>query len=174
MFLVDYQIREYFEAGNIEPQPDWGEQLQPSSLDLKLSNEFMCYCDCADEMIDPYSPPTDVTEFTADHLMIEPGEFYLASTEEYVKLDACHTGLLQGRSSFARFGLTIHVTAGYIDPGFEGKITLELANLGSRPIYLEPGMRIAQLSLIKHNQCSNPYNGKYQNQIGVKESKGCR
>ena len=156
--LCDNSIRDCINAGKIKVSPPPVEdQYQPASLDLRLDNAWLVD---GEELI------------INDHYILEPGDFVLASTLECVELPRDLVARVEGRSSFGRLGLTVHVTAGFIDPGFKGTITLELANLGNRSIRLCTGERVCQLCFeLLDEPCLDPYNGSYQGQIGVTGSK---
>lgn len=177
MILRDESIREALKSGRIgctpEPLP---AQIQPASLDLRLGTLFYKF----KRGVTHGNPRgvIDVTDFDAskemypyesDHLEIDSGEFILGSTVECVTLPADLRGCLHGRSSLARLGLVVHVTAGYIDPGFSGSITLEFANLGPRILKIPKDTRIGQLSFEEMDgPALLPYgmkpNSKYQGQ----------
>ena len=170
------------------------KQLGPSSLDLRLGNKFRVFKHGNIEFIDTKTYQDreistyklnnrTVTEYensilyeNLDYFIIHPGEFVLSSTLERVSLPPHITGRLEGRSSLGRLGLIVHATAGYIDPGFEGNITLEIGNVGKLPIKIYYGMRICQLVFEK--MCSPakiPYNkrkgSKYINEEGATSSR---
>jgi len=150
--LSDKDIKEYLNEKRIviEPLED-EEQIQPSSVDMRLGDEFKVfkvirkpYIDPKDqEDLDSYMESTVVSEGEA--FIIHPNEFALATTHEYVKVPDDIVARVEGRSSMGRLGVTMHVTAGYIDPGFEGKITLEISNIGAMPVALYPGQRVCQI-----------------------------
>lgn len=167
MILSDRDIKKMLKSGRIAitPGPDLKTQLQPASLDLRLSSKFRVFKSTATPYIDPQDPNTfnEMTELTdvADgnsqpllpHMkkgqrpfVIHPGEFVLGMTKEFVELPDDITARVEGRSSLGRLGIIIHSTAGYIDPGFCGNITLEITNIGSVPVLLHPDMRICQLA----------------------------
>lgn len=150
--LSDKTIREYLEEGKIEIKPLLDEkQIQPSSIDMRLGDEFKVFKVIRKPFIDPkdeediasYMEDTTVEEGEA--FIIHPNEFALATTLEYVKVPDDLVARVEGRSSMGRLGVTMHVTAGFIDPGFEGKITLEISNIGSMPVALYPGQRVCQI-----------------------------
>ncbi len=165
--LSDRSIKRYIESGRIkvEPQP-LVEQFQPCSLDLRLDNSFLSFegVGCIDvrERLD-YS---GVGYFSVDDpLVLEPGDFVLCQTVECVSLPCDVLGRVEGRSSVGRLGVTVHVTAGFIDPGFVGNITLEVCNLNCVPVVLYPGMRVCQLCFEELDcVCECGYDGKYQGQ----------
>lgn len=151
----------------IEPKPN-NNQIQPCSIDLRLDNEFLQ--PVPEEKIDPAKESPRYEYLSADKLILPPHSFLLASTIEKITLPKNIVARVEGRSSIGRLGLTVHVTAGFIDPGFTGNITLELANLSHNPIVLHKGMRICQIvfdeiepPLLVYGECGN----KYQNQVGV-------
>lgn len=168
MPLTDKQIKIAIDMGEIFVEPsisdmDMETRLGSVSLDLSLGREIVVVgkTDDEDERI-------VMTEFG---YILSPGEFILASTEEIVTLPGNILGRLEGRSSIARLGLTVHVTAGIIDPGFSGRITLEIANLGPKSITLYPGMRICAISFDRLDFfVDRPYgqkkSAKYQYQRG--------
>lgn len=150
--------------------------LQPASVDVHLGNEFMLYRH-SDDFIDPYkgvnvSEVYRINAENASYTML-PGSFTLATTLQRVELPPNIKGTVEGKSTLGRLGLIVHSTAGFIDPGFTGNITLEMTNLNCRPILLTPGMPIAQLSFTYLSQPANkPYGNwdlgsKYQAQKGV-------
>jgi len=184
--LSDGEIREAFDEGHIliEPEPDWGTQLQPASLDLRIGRSFRSY---------KLGMPTerrviDLREGQADDFMhgytLEDGErfvldprpaatsFALATTIERVTVPLGMVARVDGRSSYGRLGLMVHSTAGFIDPGFSGQVTLELGNIGRWPIALHPGDRICQVSFHRLGRAARKgYEGKYQGQTGATPSK---
>lgn len=166
--LSDRDIKQALHHGKLGIKPFDIEALQPSSVDLKLGREFRIfnhivipYIDVSIQSPDEYSSVKVATE--NEPFIIHPGTFCLGSTVEEVSLDDSLVGRLDGRSSLGRLGLLIHATAGYIDPGFTGKITLEISNLSPVPIAVWPGMRICQISFLKLvTNAEKPYSGKYQ------------
>lgn len=181
MIQVDHKIQKLLSNGDVVI--DGGEPLVgPSSIDLTLADEFSIYhpgdvqysedCGCMEHLdevkvIDPRVEERMTEVVVNDYLDIQPLEFALARTREHVELPEWITARVEGRSSYGRMGLFVHITAGYIDPGFKGTITLELFNANNRPIRLYVGARICQLVLHKHDACEKPYCGKYQNQKDV-------
>lgn len=174
MILSDSSIRSALSAGRIRCSPaPTSEQIQPASLDLRLDRHFKALLegDTRDLDVRTFDPGREMRSWEADELWISPGQFVLGSTIERIGLPADLRGCLHGRSSLARLGLVVHVTAGYIDPGFHGNITLELANLSTRKIVVPVGYRVAQISFEKLDVASvQPYglksNSKYQGQQG--------
>jgi dCTP deaminase len=167
----------------IEPCSE--SQVQPASIDLTLANEFMTY-PSAPEVVgglkSTYSIDLDHAKevrprrFVADQWQLEPHELVLCSTREYVEIPHDIQAQVHGKSSLGRIGLLVHVTAGFIDPGFKGNITLEMYNLNKRPIILRAGKPICQLSLMALSSPAEfPYGheklkSKYQDQRGVQAS----
>lgn len=153
--LPDHEIHDAITSGHIGINPYVADNLQPASLDITIGDEILIPGRRNDAKIFPLPRA------------IQVGEFALASTAEEVRLPADISARLEGRSSWGRLGLVVHVTAGFIDPGFHGQITLELKNVGSQPIHVAPGDRIGQLSFTRLSSPSrHPYNGNYQNQHG--------
>ena len=153
--LVDYQIEGAINAGTITIEPFDTKRIQPSSIDLTLSDSFV-YRDF---------------NCTKREITLEPLEFALGSTLEYVKLPDYITGIVYGVSSVGRKGLQIE-NAGVVDAGFFGQITLELFNAKDKPITLKAGQRICQMRFDVHKSCRKPYHGKYVGQMGATESRG--
>lgn len=120
--------------------------IQPCSIDMSLSNQLIKYIPQANEYLTVRSIPP-VQQVTFDRYKIKPGEFLLAATEQYFEMPTDHVGHVDGRSTIGRLGLIIHVTAGLIDPGFKGRITLEMYNMNTVPIELYEGMPIAQMTI---------------------------
>ncbi|BDZ71913.1 dCTP deaminase [Methanobacterium petrolearium] len=151
--LSDQDIKKYLEEGKIaiEPLEDPGRQIQPSSVDLRIGNEFKGFRIVRKPCIDPLDKSDLESYMESFHLdeseafIIHPGEFALATTYEAVKLPDDLVARVEGRSSMGRLGITMHVTAGYIDPGFQGKITLEISNIGKMPVALYTGQRVCQI-----------------------------
>ncbi len=154
MILSDKDIKKYIQEGKIKihPQPDFEKQLGPASLDFRLGNEFRIFNHIKKPFIDPKNPSTfkNLTRLikTKDKqpFILQPGHFILAVTLEEISLPIDIGARIEGRSSWGRLGLIVHSTAGYIDPGFRGRLTLEMSNIGMLPILLYPGMRICQIA----------------------------
>jgi dCTP deaminase len=180
MILSDHSIREYLEAGRIQIEPTSPDCIQPSSIDLHLSSEFLVFRNSRRPYIDVREPQNDLTDLIVvrpeDSFILHPGEFVLGSTTEVVGIPVDLVGRLDGKSSLGRCGLMIHSTAGYVDPGFRGRLTLELSNAANLPIALYPGMRIAQISFALMTTAADvPYGSpelgsKYQGQMGPRAS----
>jgi dCTP deaminase len=155
MILSDKDLRARLAAGDlrIEPIADAELQIQPASVDLRLAAEFLVYKPAQVACLDPREPETlhAATERVVipdgGAFILHPGEFALGSTVERVSIPADLVARVDGRSSVGRLAVVVHATAGFIDPGFAGQITLELSNLGRIPVRLYPGMRIAQIVL---------------------------
>lgn len=156
------------------------DQVQPASYDLLLGPGFKRMRPGLGA-IDPTRKPLPAdlyTEIFSDFLFLDPGGFLLVTTKETISIPTDLVGRVEGKSSLARLGLMVHVTAGYIDPGFNGQITLEVVNLGDRDLKLTVGMKIAQLTLVElTNECDRPYGhpdlgSKYQDQEGPTGSRG--
>jgi dCTP deaminase len=163
MVLSDSELKELIEKGDLVVEPIKPESIQPASVDCHLGNHFL-FLDDKEEIIVSLNQPVKYREIESDSVIIPPHTFLLATTEEYVKLPADLTAFVEGRSSIGRMGLFIQ-NAGWVDPGFEGRITLELYNSNSLPIKLEVGRRICQLVFCKMGRpAQNPYKGKYQGQ----------
>lgn len=171
MVLSDRTIREQLAAGRLVVDPFDEAQLQPSSLDVRVTNEFRVFHNNRHPYIDVRRPLEDLTELVAmaddEPFILHPGEFVLGSTLERVALPDDLVARLEGKSSLGRLGLLIHSTAGYVDPGWDGQITLELSNVARLPITIYPGMPIGQLSFLQlTTPVDTPYRGKYLGQTG--------
>lgn len=180
MILSDQDIRKELDSGRLVIQnlKDLEVQLQPSSLDVRLSNEFSLLKrppGASSLKVDEDSTSWFKT-FHQDCITLLPKDFLLASTIEYVKVPDDMVVQVEGRSSLGRLGIIVHATAGYIDPGFEGNITLEMCNLSPVPIQLKADMRIGQLVFHKMSSpAEKPYGpdrgSKYGGSQGVVPSK---
>ena len=170
MILSDKTILEKIKQKEITitPNPTM-EQIQPSSIDLRLGNEFLL--PHIDVPIDVKNGSPHYEKVNCNILQLPPKSFVLGTTIEKVKLPPNIIGRVEGRSSIGRLGVTIHITAGFIDAGFEGQITLEIANLSSNTVYLYENMRICQIVFEEIDSVPNRVYGeagnKYQNQEGV-------
>lgn len=150
---------------DIEPN-----QIQPASLDIRLGNTF-CIIEDSNENIIDMDNPINYKTIKASEYLLMPGQFILATTMEYIKLPNNLTAFVEGRSSLGRMGLFIQ-NAGWVDPGFEGEITLELFNANKCAIKLKAGRRIGQLVFAEMDLPANkPYTGKYNKQTGATGSK---
>ena len=150
MVLSDRDIRAEIAAGRIVIEPFVPEAVQPSSVDLHLDRRFRVFRNSRYPFIDVRTDQPDMTELVEiagdDPFILHPGEFVLGSTLERVELPNDLVARLEGKSSLGRLGLLIHSTAGYVDPGWEGNLTLELSNVANLPITLYDGMKIGQIS----------------------------
>ena len=150
VILSDRSIREALYQGRIAVDPLDPALLQRSSFDIRVDQRFRVFAGHRYPFIDPRGPqPELTTEVVADNgqpFILHPGEFVLGSTVEWVRLAADIVARLEGKSGLGRLGLLIHSTAGFVDPGFEGHLTLELSNVARLPIAIYPGMAIGQLS----------------------------
>ena len=151
--LSDTYIKKFLKEGRIliDPLIDLEKQIQPSSVDLRIGNEFKGFKIIKKPFIDP-KDTEDIESYMesvhiedGEYFIIHPNEFTLATTLETVKVPNDLVARVEGRSSMGRLGITMHVTAGFIDPGFEGKITLEISNIGKMPVALYPGQRACQI-----------------------------
>jgi len=171
MILSDKTIKELIEKGKLKVEPFSEELVQCSSLDLRLGYQIARYR--AKDFLDVKNPSWEIELETIDGngFFIQPKEFVLATTLEYIKLPPDLTAFVEGRSSLGRLGLFIE-NAGWVDAGFEGQLTLELYNANKYPIKLYPEMRICQLVFAKlDREPLKPYRGKYQGQRGVVASR---
>ena len=179
--LSDRDIRAALEAGHVLIRPYDPVDLQPSSVDLHLDRTFRVFRNNRYPFIDVRQPQPDLTELLRieddEPFILHPGEFVLGSTLERVKLGDDVVARLEGKSSLGRLGLLIHSTAGFIDPGFEGHITLELSNVATLPIAIYPEMKIGQISFYQMTTAADfPYGSpelgsKYQGQSGPTASR---
>ncbi|MEO7145139.1 MAG: dCTP deaminase [Bryobacteraceae bacterium] len=172
MVLSDVDIRRYLEQGKIKiapalPPEQWGS----CSVDFRLGHEFSVFEHSRHAFIDLKEKVaiqdlmTTVTVATGEPFILQPREFVLAITEESLELDDDVLGRLEGRSSLGRIGIIVHGTAGLFDPGWRGKATLELSNLGRMPVALYPGMRICSFTF---EQLSSPVSVPYYKKVGNK------
>ena len=181
MLLSDRDILTQIKAGRVACEPFHEAMIQPSSVDVRLDKYFRVFENHKYSVIDPSIEQSELTrEVIAEGdeaFILHPGEFVLASTYEVITLPDDIAGRLEGKSSLGRLGLLTHSTAGFIDPGFSGHITLELSNVANLPVKLFPGMKIGQLCLIKlsspaeHPYGSEKYGSRYQGQRGPTASR---
>jgi dCTP deaminase len=181
MILSDGQIKEKVSYGEIFIVPFDESCVQPASYDLHLSNQFKIYRSHANEIIDPLKSVEGMMENIIlkknESFILHPGNFALGLIEEKTGVNSKHIGRLEGKSSLARLGLIIHTTAGYLDPGNNLKLTLELFNASPLPIKLYPGMKIAQIAFEEMGRaCERPYGSsglgsKYYGDESITESK---
>jgi dCTP deaminase len=181
VILSDRSLREALAAGRIVIDPLDEACIQPSSIDVKLDRLFRVFRNHTAGVIDVKQDMRDLTELVeidpAGVFMLHPGEFVLGSTLERVAVPDDLVARIEGKSSLGRLGLLIHSTAGFIDAGFDGHVTLELANVANLPITLYPGMKIGQISFLKMTTpADKPYGSgasgsKYQGQRGPTPSR---
>ncbi|HWC80662.1 MAG TPA: dCTP deaminase [Pseudonocardiaceae bacterium] len=181
MLLSDRDLRKELDAGRLAIEPYDPAMLQPSSIDVRLDRYFRVFANSRYTHIDPSMQQDDLTSLVEqphdEPFVLHPGEFVLGSTFELVSLPDDLAGRLEGKSSLGRLGLLTHSTAGFIDPGFTGHITLELSNVANLPITLWPGMKIGQLCLFQLTSAAeHPYGSahagsRYQGQRGPTPSR---
>lgn len=181
MLLSDRDIRAEIDSGRVVLTPYDEGMVQPSSIDVRLDKFFRTFSNHKYPVIDPREEQADLTELVEvegeNSFILHPGEFVLGSTYEVVKLPDDLAARLEGKSSLGRLGLLTHSTAGFIDPGFDGHVTLELSNVATLPITLWPGMKIGQLCFFRlstaseHPYGSERYGSRYQGQRGPTASR---
>ena len=181
MLLSDRDIKGELDAGRVGLDPFEPGMVQPSSVDVRLDRLFRVFENHRYPFIDPATDQPELTRLVEpagdDPFILHPGEFVLASTFEVVTLPDDIAGRLEGKSSLGRLGLLTHSTAGFIDPGFSGHVTLELSNVATLPIKLWPGMKIGQLCLFRlSTPAEQPYGSavhgsRYQGQRGPTPSR---
>jgi dCTP deaminase len=179
--LSDRTIRSEIEAERIVIDPYDPGLIQPSSVDVRVDRQFRVFHNARYPYIDVKEPQEDLTELVdideGDRFILHPGEFALASTLERIRLPDDLVARLEGKSSLGRLGLLIHSTAGFIDPGWDGHVTLELSNVANLPITIYPEMKIGQLSFVQLTEpAETPYGAgelgsKYQGQQGPTPSR---
>jgi dCTP deaminase len=163
--LSDRDIRAAIESGEVVVRPYDPADLQPSSVDLHLDRRFRVFRNNRYAYIDVRAPQPDLTELLTieddEPFILHPGEFVLGQTLEWTELPVDLVARLEGKSSLGRLGLLIHSTAGYVDPGWKGNLTLELSNVANLPIALYYGMKIGQISFFKMSSAvERPYGSK--------------
>jgi dCTP deaminase len=181
MLLSDRDIRAEVDAGRLSVEPWEPALLQPSSVDVRLDRYFRVFNNSQYTHIDPALQQDELTTLVepkdVDPFVLHPGEFVLGSTLEVISIPDDLAARLEGKSSLGRLGLLTHSTAGFIDPGFTGHITLELSNVANLPITLWPGMKIGQLCVFRlsspaeHPYGSALYGSRYQGQRGPTPSR---
>jgi dCTP deaminase len=181
MVLSDRTIRRLLEEGRIGIDPYAEELLQPSSLDVRVDRLFRVFRNSRYPFIDVKQEMEELTELVEvdpeEAFILHPGEFVLGSTLERITLPDDLVARLEGKSSLGRLGLLIHSTAGFIDPGWDGHVTLELSNVANLPITIYYGMKIGQLSFVQLSEpAEHPYGtgslgSKYQGQAGPTPSR---
>lgn len=182
VLLSDTDIRAELDAGRIQLDPLTESMIQPSSVDVRLERMFRLFDNHKYGHIDPSVAQPDLTRLVEvdpnEPFVLHPGEFVLGATYESVTLPADIAARLEGKSSLGRVGLLTHSTAGFIDPGFQGQVTLELSNMASLPIKLWPGSKIGQLCFFRlsspaqHGYGSTVHQSRYQGQRGPTASRG--
>ncbi len=182
MVLSDRTIREALAAKRLVIEPIAEDALQPASVDIRLDREFRVFRNHRDAYIDVREPMEGLTaiEHVDDNepFVLHPGEFVLGSTLERVALPDDMVARVEGKSSLGRLGLLVHATAGYVDPGWDGHLTMELSNVSNLPVRLYYGMKIGQLSFLQlttpaeHPYGSPALRSKYQGQTGPTASRG--
>jgi dCTP deaminase len=181
VLLSDRDIVAEIESGRVGIDPFQPEMVQPSSIDIRLDRYFRVFENHRYPHIDPAIEQPDLTRLVEpendEPFILHPGEFVLASTYEVISLPDDIASRLEGKSSLGRLGLLTHSTAGFIDPGFNGHVTLELSNAATLPIKLWPGMKIGQLCMFRlsspaeHPYGSKKYGSRYQGQRGPTPSR---
>ncbi len=184
MLLSDRDILAELEAGRVALEPFDTSMIQPSSVDVRLDRFFRTFENHRYPHIDPAEDQPDLTREVEpegeEPFILHPGEFVLGSTYEVVTLPDDVAARLEGKSSLGRLGLLTHSTAGFIDPGFSGHVTLELANVANLPIKLWPGMKVGQLCFFRlsspaeHPYGSEKYGSRYQGQRGPTPSRSAQ
>lgn len=179
--LSDATIRELVAEGRIKIDPWDDKMVQPASVDLRLGDSFRVFHNHHIQSIDLAAPPSDLTEHVGvgpdGEFVIHPGEFVLGRTLEFVEIPDDIVARIEGKSSLGRLGLVVHATAGFVDPGFSGSLTLEIANFNSVPIVLRPTLPIAQLSFMALDRpAERPYGhpdlgSHYYGQVEATESR---
>lgn len=182
MLLSDRDIKAQIDQGRIGLDPFEPEMVQPSSIDVRLDRYFRVFENHRYPSIDPAEDQPELTREVQpegdEPFILHPGEFALGSIYELVTLPDDVAARVEGKSSLGRLGLLTHATAGFIDPGFSGHVTLELSNVATLPIKLWPGMKIGQLCFFKlsspaeHPYGSAQYGSRYQGQRGPTPSRG--
>lgn len=181
MLLSDRDLRAEIEQGRVRLEPFDPSMIQPSSIDVRLDRFFRVFENHKYPFIDPRQEQADLTrgvEVRSDEaFVLHPGEFVLGSTYEVVTLPDDLAARVEGKSSLGRLGLLTHATAGFVDPGFSGHVTLELSNVSTLPVMLWPGMKVGQLCFFRlsspaeHPYGSSVYGSRYQGQRGPTPSK---
>lgn len=184
MYLPDVAIMRRLEKGDlvIDPLTDPDQQIQPASVDIRLGNEFLefnrsnisCIHPDKEHEVDEYVDETIVED--GEEFILHPGDFVLGTTTEHVEIPADLVAQVEGRSSLGRLAIIVHATAGFVDPGYKGQVTLEMSNLGVAPVAVTPGMRIGQLVFSEMDEpADRPYGeergSKYQGQKGPQASR---
>ncbi|WP_248897756.1 dCTP deaminase [Haloplanus halobius] len=184
MILSDTDILARLREGDlvIDPLEDIDQQVQPASVDLRLGSEFLefqrtnisCIHPTREREVSEYISETVVDD--GDEFILHPGDFVLGTTKERIEVPPDLVANVEGRSSLGRLAVVVHATAGFVDPGYRGQVTLELSNLGTAPVALTPGMRVSQLVFTElSSPAERPYGSdrgsKYQDQTGPQASR---
>jgi dCTP deaminase len=184
MILSDTDILARLHEGDlvIDPLDDVDQQVQPASVDLRLGAEFLefqrtnipCIHPTHEGEVSDYIAETVVPD--GEEFILHPGDFVLGTTRERIEMPADLVANVEGRSSLGRLAVVVHATAGFVDPGYRGQVTLELSNLGTAPVALTPGMRVSQLVFTElSSSADRPYGSdrgsKYQDQQGPQASR---
>lgn len=178
--IPDHEIESLITSGRILVKPFFPENVQPASIDLTLSDKFRVISDAAKGKVfdltndpDPTVPVPDTSIKEIGGMILYPDDFCLGCTEEYIALPNDIQGEVSGRSSIGRSGVMVHITAGFIDPGYKGRITLEFKNVGPLTILIRPGIRIGQISFqrmdskVRLKYGHHLRKSKYQNSLTV-------
>lgn len=179
MILSDRDLKEYLKSGKLVVEDLEDDRIQAGWLDLSLGNHFRIFKTTSQPYIDVKDPTDHTEKLTVPDdapFIIHPGEFVLGQVKEKIKIPAELAAYVDGRSSLGRIGIVVHVTSGFVDPGFEGRLVLEMTNVGKMPVALHPGMRICKLVLFKMTSAAEvPYSfkkdAKYRDQQDVIASK---
>ncbi|MGH8958734.1 MAG: dCTP deaminase [Acidimicrobiia bacterium] len=181
MILSDRDLKVELESGRLVVDPVSPDAIQPSSIDLRIGHHFRVFANTRYPYIDVRKPMEDLTELVEvagdEPFILHPGEFVLGTTLERVEIPNDLVARLEGKSSLGRLGLLIHSTAGFVDAGFRGHLTLELSNVANLPITLYPRMKIGQISLFRMSSpADKPYGSdrlgsKYLDQVGPTPSR---
>jgi dCTP deaminase len=177
MIIPDHEIRELLKSGKVKVEPLDDGQIQAACIDLRLGSEFRVFKHAHEAFIDSRNPKEYTECVKADgQFIIHPGEFILGITVERVALPADMAAYVDGKSSLGRLGVTAHITSSLVEPGWDGRLVLEIANLGKMPVTLYPDMKICKLVLMRMSSASErPYGvrkeTKYKGQNGVTESR---
>ncbi|MFX0538619.1 dCTP deaminase [Ornithinimicrobium sp. Y1847] len=181
MLLSDRDLRAQIDSGRVQLDPWDPAMIQPSSIDVRLDRFFRLFDNHKYPMIDPAQEQPELTRLIevdqGETFVLHPGEFVLGSTLEQVSLPDDVAARVEGKSSLGRLGLLTHATAGFVDPGFTGHVTLELSNVATLPIILHPGMKIGQLCFFQlSSPAEHPYGtstrgSHYQGQRGPTASR---
>lgn len=178
MIIPDHQIRKLLSEGKVKMEPLEDSQIQAACIDLRLGSEFRVFKHTQEAFIDSRNPKeyTELCKVGDRPFVIHPGEFILGITKERITLPDDIAAYVDGKSSLGRLGVTAHITSSLVEPGWDGNLVLEIANLGKMPVTLYPGMKICKLVLMRMSAPSEkPYNmraeTKYKGQKEVAESR---